>query len=553
MTMKKILRTTSALMCVGGAFVTPALAQERPNAGQLFQENRQQLQPPKESDGLSIEGGARSGAVPEGGVEVTLSEVIFEGNTLFKDPVLEDLIGPVAGKTFTFAQMRALTDQISDFYRQEGYIFARAFLPKQQVTEGILVIAILEGKFGESRIIGEDDLVARVQRYYSRFKKGDILSSAQLERVTLLVDDLPGMKQTVVVRPADSKGAGDLVVHVEPDKGYDMTISADNHGNRYTAKNKASLDANFHGAVLVGDTLSVGLSSGGDNMKLGRLEYSAPVGADGMRVNGGVSYTDYELGKEFKDLRSNGETTSAHLGVSYPLYRGQETNVSTSGTVTRKWIIDRTDSVEVIEKKQTTSLNVRVSADHRDGFLSGGVTYGAFDWTLGDLTLDNSLAATDRLSAQREGIYNKVGLNVARIQNLPESFQLFARVNGQKAFNNLDSSEGLGIGGVNGVRAYPSGEGYGDEGYVTQAEVRYLSEYGSPFVFYDFAQSWTNYDPWDNSENERKLGGYGLGLRVSYEGFFLEGMAAWRTQGGDPQSDSKDNDPLVWVSLKTTF
>jgi len=38
---------------------------------------------------------------------------------------------------------------------------------------------------------------------------------------------------------------------------------------------------------------------------------------------------------------------------------------------------------------------------------------------------------------------------------------VYGRVSAQWASKNLDSSQKFGLGGPNGVRAYPSGEGYG--------------------------------------------------------------------------------------------
>ena len=45
---------------------------------------------------------------------------------------------------------------------------------------------------------------------------------------------------------------------------------------------------------------------------------------------------------------------------------------------------------------------------------------------------------------------------------------------GQLAFDNLDSSEKMELGGAYGVRAYPEGEAFGDEGYIATAEARLM-------------------------------------------------------------------------------
>jgi hemolysin activation/secretion protein len=56
---------------------------------------------------------------------------------------------------------------------------------------------------------------------------------------------------------------------------------------------------------------------------------------------------------------------------------------------------------------------------------------------------------------------------------LPGGFTLYASFSGQRASKNLDSSEEFFLGGPNGVRAYPQGEGAGDEGWLSRLELRH--------------------------------------------------------------------------------
>ena len=57
---------------------------------------------------------------------------------------------------------------------------------------------------------------------------------------------------------------------------------------------------------------------------------------------------------------------------------------------------------------------------------------------------------------------------------MTDRVSLYAAINGQFASKNLDISEKMGLGGANGVRAYPEGEAYGDQGYVLNLEARCL-------------------------------------------------------------------------------
>ncbi len=88
------------------------------------------------------------------------------------------------------------------------------------------------------------------------------------------------------------------------------------------------------------------------------------------------------------------------------------------------------------------------------------------------------------------------------------------------ASKNLDISEKMGLGGVGGVRAYPGGEGYADQGYVLNLEVRRsLPAFGAALpgqaqavAFVDTGTVSLNKQPWAPGENRKTLSGAGLGL-----------------------------------------
>ena len=127
----------------------------------------------------------------------------------------------------------ALADRITAHYRHEGYSFARAYLPKQEVTGGRLTITVLEGRYGTVRTSGEETLARPAAAFLKTLKSYDVIAQSPLERATLLLGDLPGITAFPVLRPGSARGTGDLDVAVSRSKRWDGTFSLDNHGNRY--------------------------------------------------------------------------------------------------------------------------------------------------------------------------------------------------------------------------------------------------------------------------------------------------------------------------------
>jgi hypothetical protein len=52
------------------------------------------------------------------------------------------------GARYDLADLLGLGEAITNYYRQEGYPFAYAFLPAQEVSDGTLIIKVIEGRYG---------------------------------------------------------------------------------------------------------------------------------------------------------------------------------------------------------------------------------------------------------------------------------------------------------------------------------------------------------------------------------------------------------------------
>ncbi len=521
----------------------PAFGQTPPDTGQTLQQLQTPPQLPTPSDGLVIAPQTQEPTAP-GGPTAEVARVDFSGNSAFNTAQLEQVVEPLLNQSYDLAGMRDIAWQITRFYQSNGYPFARAFLPAQTLSDGTLRIEVVEGRYGQIVTQGDDKLAASAQRHLRRLKPGDVIASAPLERATLILDDLPGLRTAPLIRPGQELGSGDLLVAVEADQRYSGDIAVDNHGNRYTGAYRTRLELNLNPLVLVGDQLQLRAMVTSETLLFGSATYSVPLGYSGLRGQVGYAHTDYELGKEYSSLDSTGKAHITSAGLSYPLVRSQRSNLTLSAIYQHKRLTDES----LAERTRRTSDSVPVSLlfDHRDGILGAGITYGSLTWTTGRVKFNNNV------SDRPAGNFHKITLDVARLQQITSNLTLFARISAQKSDSNLDSSEDFGVGGVYGVRAYPSGEGYGDQGGLAQIELRYQIRQLSPYLFYDIGHVRINKFA-DGSDNHRRIDGGGMGVRANYKKFTTDIAVAWRTRGGEPLSDSKDRDPRVWATLGYSF
>lgn len=536
------------------ASALPAFAATPPDAGRTLQENTPVIEQPKSSQEIKIEVPVSTEVTP-GGIEATVQSITFNGNTRFSQEVLRSTLGDVAGKSYDLAGLRNLANQITAHYHTQGFPFARAYLPAQTFKDGQLQINIIEGLYGDVKSISEEDKLSNgAQKFLSSLVKGDVIQNKPLERAVLLIDDLPGIKATPLVRPGQQVGTGDLDVRVERDKRFGGEVSLDNYGNRYTGKIRGRASLHINSPFTFGDQISISGLYTEEDMWYGSLGYSLPLGGSGLRANIGYAHTYYELGKQFSALDASGTAKISSAGLSYPIIRTQRANLTASATYQHKNLHDEQDSTSLSDRKSSDSLPITLGFDLRDNIAGGGVTYGSISWTHGNLDLDNGLEVADRITAKTEGDFDKVNLDLARLQLLPRNFSLYGRLSAQWAGDNLDSSEGFGLGGQSGVRAYPSGEGFGDEGWLTQIELRYAANFEnganlSPYAFYDSGRVRINHNTWQAGDNHRSITGAGLGLRATHGKWSGDAAIAWRAYGGKPESDTQSYDPRLWVGL----
>lgn len=535
-----------------------AIAQQRPDAGQTLQQQQQQApQLPRSGPSVDIQTPAVATTTP-GGVEVTLSTISIGGTTVFSEAELLAVLGDQAGKSYDLAGLRGLTERISAWYREHGYPFARAYLPAQAMTDGKLRIEVVEGRYGKVQALGDTALATAAAGYLSSLRTGEVIDGAALERATLILDDQPGIKVAPIIRPGQALGTGDLNVRVQRTPGFSGNVGVDNHGNRFTGEQRVNANLQWDSPFSFGDQLTARLLYSDENMWMGGLGYSLPLGGSGLRGNVGYSHTYYELGKDFGNLGAVGTAKVASLGLTYPILRSQKANLTLAVTYQHKRLNDKQESANTDDNKTSDGLPISLSFDYRDGLWGGGVTYGGIGYTKGQLHLGSTLESTDRSSGQNtRGSFDKWNLDIARLQATPvDNLTLFGQLSAQSAGKNLDSSESFSLGGASGVRAYPSGEGVGDEGWLLKLEARWAIGSYSPYVFHDSGR--VNINANNNltspaNPNHRSIGGEGVGLRYNGGDWNLDAALAWRSHGGKPLSDGADRSPRAWVTLGYRF
>jgi len=490
-------------------------AQQLPTAGGQMQQIPPTPVPQKVPPKVTVAPVDTAAAAPasEAGVKIVVARLNVSGAKVFSEAELRKETGFVAGRELALGDLRAMAGKIAAFYHRNGYFLAQAFLPAQDVKDGIVTIAVLEGRYGQVTLrntSGVSDGLAN--DLLGGLHTGDIVAVAPLEHRLLLLSDLPGVQVKSTLVPGTTAGASDLIVDLAPGPRVSGSVDADNAGNRYTGAARVGATVNLNDPTGHGDQATLRVLTSGSGLNYARISYQAQAGK--LKVGVAYSALRYELGREFGPLDANGTAQIASVYANYPLIRSRNANLYAQVNVDAKRYEDKVDSAQTSADKTARVLSASLYGDRRDSLGGGGLNNFSLTWSTGEIDLQTpSLRAFDAASARSNGHYNKLGFSAARLQNVTDTVSLYGAINGQAASKNLDVSEKMELGGMYGVRAYPEGEAYADQGYVLNLEARMALTARLQLIgFVDHGSVTTNKNPWTTGPGRRTLSAAGIGL-----------------------------------------
>lgn len=543
------------------ALTQGAFSQQPPSAGSQLQQIPPSPVPQKAAPGIRVEPSAAPASAASDAVKITVNRLQITGASTYPEAELVALTGFSPGSELSLADLRGMAAKITGRYRSNGYFVAQAYLPAQEIKNGVVTIAVAEGQYGKVAVRNQSNLSnALISSQLEGLNSGDTIAIAPLESRLLLLSDIPGVSITSTLIPGASVGASDLIVDVAPGQRVTGSIDADNAGNRYTGEYRVGATVNLNNAAGHGDVASLRVLTSGPGLKYAKASYQMQFG----KATAGVAYSwlGYELGKEFSSLQANGTAKIASLYGSYPLVRSRNTNLYAGLAFDAKTFEDRVDATATVVDKKASVLMASLRGDHRDALGGGGLSSYSLSATAGNINIQTpAMRAFDAATAHSHGHYTKLGFSAMRLQSVSDTVSLYAGISGQVASKNLDVSEKMELGGINGVRAYPEGEAYADQGYLLTLEARMLMPKFSGQLpgqlqlvgFVDTGSVTINKKPWTTGNNHRTLSAAGIGLNWSaYNNFVIKASYAHKLGSGTARS-APDKSGRFWIQAVKYF
>ena len=432
-------------------------------------------------------------------ITFNLKKIILHGNRVYSEQQLSALYQDKIGKTISVADLFHIVQDITNYYRNNGYILSRALLPPQRIKNGVVTIEIIEGFVDKVSVEGNPGQVAKlIQIYGDKIQLVQPLEIKQMEHYLLLVNEVPGVKVRAVLSPSKkTRGAADLFLVTEMKRltGY---ASYDNYGTRYIGPQQMTASISVNSGLMGGDAtrLTYVKTPRGKELNYIDLSYNAPIGSQGTRLIVGGTQTLTNPLFALTAAKVAGTNENYYVLVQYPILRSRLQGLTLQGGF--NYLDSQVTSFDIpVYTDHLRSVSLSASYNFTDRFY--GSNFANIGMEQGLLILgatQNSNSTTiSRFGGQ--GDFTKANLQLGRLQAIKYPVSLYATLKGQYAFTPLLAASQFPYGGSQLGRAYDPAEIIGDRGVGGTLELRFdwalerffinnLQFYG----FYDAGEIW---------------------------------------------------------------
>jgi hemolysin activation/secretion protein len=457
-------------------------------------------EPPKDSENIRFE----------------LKRVELIGVTAFSEAEIATIYQNFLSKEITLSMVWDFAAKITNIYREKGYFLSRAFVPKQEITDGVVRIEVYEGYlseiiFPEANKIGISNIAAHTAKVINERP----LRFSTLETFLLLLNDLPGQQFRSYIEPSidpvSGKNASRAIISRSETKGQ-FKLSWDMGGSKLVGKHRAGLS--YQGSLFPGQQTELSTLTASPN---GKLEYmlashTIPIELD-KQIQFSVTRTQVSPGGDLENLDIESNSLGFDASMLWKTIRTRTENlnlsVEMSSRTTRTNILETIPLVRERVRSVTGKLHYDITQTGRRHFVDASLTKGlrvAGASRKGDAGLSRANAEPD---------FTILRLDYALEQYLFPNFILTWATSAQGADTALHSFNEFGYGGSSYGRSYDFSQFTGDHGVSTKLELRheglavpYTSIRFLPYVFYDIGRVWNIEEA---NPNNGSASSYGLG------------------------------------------
>lgn len=461
-----------------------------------------------------------STATPQGPC-FAISRIELTGANLLSPLVKERLVAPWLNHCLDIAGLNTLTNAVSDWYISRGYITSRAFLTEQDLSGGVLHLAVLEGKLQHIRLEGVPD---RTLKMTFPGLEGKILNLRDIEQGMEQLNRVRQRPVEIEILPGDTQGYSVVNLTATPEFPLSGSVSFDNSGQKSTGTGQ--LNGALYGNNLLGLAdkwfISGGRSSDFSNSK------DAQNFAAGVSIPYGYGLLDYSyswsnylstIDNNGYLWRSTGDTETHRLTGSWVLFRNGDIKTGVSAGITHRINRNYLDDVLLATSSRKLS-SVSLGINHTQKIASGVATLNpTFTQGVPWLGAEDD---NDKQGDVPKAEFRKWSLNGSFQRPVADKLWWLTSVYFQWSPDRLYGSERLTLGGETSVRGFKEQYISGDNGGYWRNEMNWslftLPWVGDVGVLAAIDGGWLKKDGQDRYASGT-LWGTALGLTATNRGY----------------------------------
>ena len=455
------------------------LEQQRLEQERLAREGARQAPPPTD---LSSPQSADETKGSDSGPCQNIAQIDLVGTTLINENERLRLVSPFLDRCLNATDINALLQAVGQWYFERGYISSRAYLQPQDLTDGSLVVQVIEGS-----IEGIDavDLSHRNLRQAFPQAADGLLNLRDIEQGLDQVNRLSSKQSTMQLIPGAGAGGSRIQVTTQTGRRIDANISIDNLGQDSTGEDQARFSLSMDNPIDRLGFLSASYSRQIHNRASDIYSRSASWHYDWpyryWNVDLDASWFSYSsiVSAFSSSFVSSGVSRSQSVRVSRLLHRNQNAKLGA------RWSVRRSDTLSFIEGSRVdTSSRTLVSNSlelWHQYYLSAGIWSNAFTWQKGvdwfDGVANTRPQSTDSTDGPEdpqipESEYSKFSINSSLSLGLPSTWifnRYRAQLSGQYANVLLFGPDQISVGSAYSVRGFKgSGHASNKGAYIRQ-------------------------------------------------------------------------------------
>ncbi len=443
-----------------------------------------------------------------------------------------------AKRGITLGMIETVADKITNFYRERGFILAKAYIPKQEVREGIVTLTLLLG------ILGEVD-VKNNTLYNSNYISSvfdDMLTvpvtNKNVDEKLYLLNDYPGLNLTGFFEPGSQVGDTKLNLNVASESIYDASLRFDNHGTKETGEYRLYGEVLVNNVLGYADLLHIGALYAFEpsNATFYQLKYGVNLFSPRFRISAGVSKNEFVLAEgnseSISTLNLQGATNQKDIKLSYKLKRSRTTTysvdlqLSSIESILRVGALDGTGDIGLDDEVQNESIvyNFDILQEKNRQLHQGFMKY-----TVGKFIKGLSDGQKEKYTIFQT---NYVFLTFWELPYFESETRIIVRSSLQYSGQALSSISQFALAGPTRVRSFFVNKFFSDDGvhvgadWVFQAPDFFdvvigqsnLKNIAQPFLFADIAYGKAYSLDLAQQNSTSTLSSIGFGFKFSYRG-----------------------------------